>query len=76
MLPTNMPVRGVVFFAHGQDEREVVAGGLALMRERIVTHAGEAALREAAARKTARMLAQSGLAVMVEEDPGQGRTWR
>jgi len=76
MLPANMPVHRVVFFANGHDVRDVVVGGQVLMRDRVVAHVDEAAVAEAAERETAQMLAQAGLGAMVDEDPGWGLTRR
>jgi cytosine/adenosine deaminase-related metal-dependent hydrolase len=76
MLPSNMPVHRVVYFANGHDVRDVVVAGEILMRERVVPHVDEVAVREDAGRATAAMLAQAGLSAMVVEDPGWGRTRR
>lgn len=76
MLPANMPVHRVVYFASGADVRDVVVGGEILMRDRVVAHVDEAAVAEAAGRETAQMLATAGLADMVVEDPGWGLTRR
>lgn len=76
MLPANMPVHRVVFFASGADVRDVVVGGEILMRDRVVPHVDEAAVREAAEREAAQMLALAGLSALVEENPGWGRTRR
>ena len=74
--PANMPVHRVVYFAGGADVRDVVVAGEILMRDRVVPHVDEAAIAEAANAETAQMLAQSGLAGMVAEDPGWGLTRR
>jgi cytosine/adenosine deaminase-related metal-dependent hydrolase len=74
MLPANMPVHRVVYFASGGDVRDVVVGGEILMRDRVVPHVDEAAIAEAADAETAQMLAQSGMGGMIAEDPGWGRT--
>ena len=76
MLPANMPVHRVVYFASGGDVRDVVVGGEILMRDRVVPHVDEAAIAEAAQAETAQMLAQSGMADMIAEDPGWGRSRR
>jgi cytosine/adenosine deaminase-related metal-dependent hydrolase len=76
MLPSNMPVHRVVYFANGHDVRDVVVAGEILMRERVVPHVDEAAVREEADHATAAMLAEAGLSAMVAEDPGWGRTRR
>ncbi len=76
MLPANMPVHRVVYFANGHDVRDVVVGGEILMRDRVVPHVDEAGVAEAAARETAAMLDRAGLSAMVAEDPGWGRTRR
>ena len=76
MLPANMPVHRVVYFAGGSDVRDVVVAGEILMRDRVVPHVDEAAIAEAANAETARMLAQSGMADMIAEDPGWGRSRR
>ena len=76
MLPANMPVHRVVYFASGGDVRDVVVGGAILMRDRVVPHVDEAAIAEAAQAETAQMLAQSGMADMIAEDPGWGRSRR
>lgn len=76
MLPANMPVHRVVFFASGADVRDVVVGGEILMRDRVVPHVDETAVREAAEAETGAMLARSGMAAMIAEDPGWGRTRR
>lgn len=72
MLPANMPVHRVVYFASGGDVRDVVVAGEILMRDRVVPHVDEAAIAEEANAETAQMLAASGLADMVVEDPGWG----
>jgi cytosine/adenosine deaminase-related metal-dependent hydrolase len=76
MLPANMPVHRVVYFAGGADVRDVVVAGEILMRDRVVPHVDEAAVRDAANAATSAMLAQAGLSAMVQEDPGWGRTRR
>jgi cytosine/adenosine deaminase-related metal-dependent hydrolase len=76
MLPANMPVHRVVYFASGADVRDVVVGGEILMRDRVVPHVDEAAIAEAAERETAQMVAAAGLSDLVAEDPGWGRTRR
>ncbi len=76
MLPANMPVHRVVYFANGHDVRDVVVAGAILMRDRVVPHVDEAAIREEAERATAQMLAQADLSTMVAEDPGWRRTRR
>ncbi len=76
MLPANMPVHRVVYFANGHDVRDVVVAGEILMRDRVVPHVDEAAVREEAQAATDAMLAQAGLSAMVAEDPGWGRTRR
>ncbi len=76
MLPANMPVHRVVYFASGGDVRDVVVAGEILMRDRVVPHVDEAAIAEAANAEAAQMLAQSGMADMIVEDPGWGLTRR
>jgi cytosine/adenosine deaminase-related metal-dependent hydrolase len=76
MLPANMPVHRVVYFAGGADVRDVVVAGEILMRDRVVPHVDEAAVRDDANAATTAMLAQAGLSAMVQEDPGWGRTRR
>ncbi|MEO3472571.1 amidohydrolase family protein [Roseomonas sp. CAU 1739] len=76
MLPANMPVHRVVYFASGGDVRDVVVAGEILMSDRVVPHVDEAAIAEAANAETAQMLGRSGMADMIEEDPGWGRTRR
>jgi cytosine/adenosine deaminase-related metal-dependent hydrolase len=76
MLPANMPVHRVVYFASGADVRDVVVGGEILMRDRTVPHVDEAAIAEAANRETAQMLDAAGLSALVAEDPGWGLTRR
>ena len=76
MLPANMPVHRVVYFAGGADVRDVVVAGEILMRDRVVPHVDEAAVRDDANAATSAMLAQAGLSAMVQEDPGWGRTRR
>ncbi|CAH0215740.1 amidohydrolase family protein [Roseomonas sp. CECT 9278] len=76
MLPANMPVHRVVYFANGHDVRDVVVAGDILMRDRVLPHVDEAAVRDDANAATTAMLAQAGLSAMVVEDPGWGRTRR
>jgi cytosine/adenosine deaminase-related metal-dependent hydrolase len=76
MLPANMPVHRVVYFAGGADVRDVVVAGEILMRDREVPHVDEAAVRDDANAATSAMLAQAGLSALVDEDPGWGRTRR
>jgi cytosine/adenosine deaminase-related metal-dependent hydrolase len=76
MVPANMPVARVVYFANGQDVLDVVVDGRVLMRDRACAHLDAAEIAEAANRETAAMLARSGLAQMAVEDPGWGLTRR
>lgn len=69
---TRMPMRRAAYFANGHDVRDVVVAGEILMRDRVVPHVDETALREEAEAATAAMLAQAGLAAMVAEDRGWG----
>jgi cytosine/adenosine deaminase-related metal-dependent hydrolase len=76
MVPANMPVSRVVYFASGQDVRDVVVGGRVLLRDGIAPHLDGAAVAEAAIRETNAMLDRANLRPMVVEDVGWGRTRR
>jgi 5-methylthioadenosine/S-adenosylhomocysteine deaminase len=76
MVPANMPVSRVVYFASGQDVRDVVVGGRVLLRDGAASHLDPAAIVDAAQRETEAMLDRSGLRHLVQEDPGWGRTRR
>jgi cytosine/adenosine deaminase-related metal-dependent hydrolase len=76
MAPANMPVHRVVFFANGQDVRDVVIGGAVKLRDGAFTGADARAIAEDAEREAAAMLSRAGLAHLAAEDPGWGRTRR
>jgi cytosine/adenosine deaminase-related metal-dependent hydrolase len=76
MVPANMPVSRIVYFASGQDVRDVVVGGRVLLRDGAAAHLDGAAIAEEATRETEAMLDRANLRSMVVEDPGWGRTRR
>ena len=76
MVPANMPVARVVYFANGHDVRDVVVGGRVLLRDGAAPHLDPAAINEAARRESEQMLDRSGLRHMVQEDPGWGKVRR
>jgi cytosine/adenosine deaminase-related metal-dependent hydrolase len=76
MVPANMPVARVVYFANGHDVKDVVVGGRVLLRDGVAPHLDPAAIIIAAERETEAMLDLSGLRHMVVEDAGWGRTRR
>ncbi|MGG5819294.1 amidohydrolase family protein [Falsiroseomonas sp. HW251] len=76
MVPANMPVSRIVYFANGHDVRDVIVGGRVLLRDGVAPHLDAGAIVEAAQRETEAMLDRSGLRHMVAEDPGWGRTRR
>jgi cytosine/adenosine deaminase-related metal-dependent hydrolase len=76
MVPANMPVSRVVYFANGHDVRDVVVGGRVLLRDGAAPHLDAGAIVEAAKRETEAMLDRSKLRHMIVEDPGWGRTRR
>jgi cytosine/adenosine deaminase-related metal-dependent hydrolase len=76
MVPANMPVARVVYFATGHDVMDVVVDGHVLMRDRATPHLDAAEITAAAWRETEAMLDRSQLRHMVAEDPGWGRTRR
>jgi cytosine/adenosine deaminase-related metal-dependent hydrolase len=76
MVPANMPVSRIVYFANGHDVRDVVVGGRVLLRDGAAPHLDPAAIAGEALRETEAMLDRAGLRHMVAEDPGWGRTRR
>jgi 5-methylthioadenosine/S-adenosylhomocysteine deaminase len=76
MVPANMPVSRVVFFANGHDVRDVVVGGRVLLKDGAAPHLDASAIVEAAKRETEAMLDRSKLRHLAVEDPGWGRTRR
>ena len=76
MVPANMPVSRVVYFANGHDVRDVVVGGRVLLKDGVAPHLDPAAINEAAKRETEAMLDRSGLRHLAVEDPGWGRARR
>jgi cytosine/adenosine deaminase-related metal-dependent hydrolase len=76
MVPANMPVARVVYFANGQDVRDVVVGGRVLLRDGAAPHLDAAAIAEAATREAETMLDRTGFRGMVVEEPGWGRVRR
>jgi cytosine/adenosine deaminase-related metal-dependent hydrolase len=76
MVPANMPVARVVYFANGHDVRDVVVGGRVLLQDGAAPHLDPAAINAAANREAEQMLDRSGLRSMVAEDPGWGRIRR
>jgi cytosine/adenosine deaminase-related metal-dependent hydrolase len=76
MVPANMPVARVVYFANGQDVHDVVVGGRVLLRDGAAPHLDAAAIAEAATREAETMLDRTGFRGMVVEEPGWGRVRR
>lgn len=76
MVPANMPVARVVYFANGHDVRDVVVGGRVLLREGEAPHLDRAEIAAAAWRETEAMLDRANLRHMVAEDPGWGKVRR
>jgi cytosine/adenosine deaminase-related metal-dependent hydrolase len=76
MVPANMPVHRVVFFASGGDVRDVVVGGQVKLRDGVAPHLDAADIMEAARRETEAMLDRAKLRHLAVEDPGWGRTRR
>lgn len=61
LVPGNMPLHRVVYFANGNDVDTVIVDGRVLMRDRVVCSVDEAAVLEAAEREAARMVERTGL---------------
>jgi cytosine/adenosine deaminase-related metal-dependent hydrolase len=76
MVPANMPVARVVYFANGHDVQDVVVGGRVLMQSRATPHLDATEIATAAWREADAMLDRAKLRHMVVEDPGWGRTRR
>jgi cytosine/adenosine deaminase-related metal-dependent hydrolase len=76
MAPANMPVARVVYFASGQDVRDVVVGGRVLLRDSVAAHVDAAEIVASAWAETEAMLDRAKLRHLVVEDPGWGRTRR
>ncbi len=76
MVPANMPVARIVYFANGHDVRDVMVGGRVLLRDGVAGHLDPAEIAGAAWREAEAMLDRAGLRDMVQEDPGWGRTRR
>ncbi len=76
MVPANMPVARVVYFASGQDVRDVVVGGRVLLREGMAPHLDAADIAAEAIRETEAMLDRARLRHLAVEDPGWGKTRR
>lgn len=76
MVPANMPVARVVYFANGHDVMDVVVDGQVLMRDRVTPHLDATEIATAAWREADAMLEKSGLRHMTVEDPGWGKVKR
>jgi len=76
MVPANMPVARVVYFANGHDVMDVVVDGHVLMRDRVTPQIDATEIATAAWRETDAMLEKSGLRGMVQEVPGWGKVRR
>jgi cytosine/adenosine deaminase-related metal-dependent hydrolase len=76
MVPANMPVARVVYFANGHDVMDVVVGGRVLMHDRATPHLDATEIATAAWREADAMLDRANLRHMVVEDPGWGLTRR
>ena len=76
MVPANMPVARVVYFANGQDVLDVVVDGQVLMRDRVCAHLDGTEIATAAWRETDAMLDRANLRHLAVEEPGWGRTRR
>jgi cytosine/adenosine deaminase-related metal-dependent hydrolase len=76
MVPANMPVARVVYFANGHDVMDVVVDGQVLMRDRLTPQIDATEIATAAWRETDAMLVRSKLRHMVVEDPGWGKVRR
>ncbi|NKE44552.1 amidohydrolase family protein [Roseomonas frigidaquae] len=76
MVPANMPVARVVYFANGQDVLDVVVDGQVLMRDRVCPHLDATEIATAAWRETDAMLDRAKLRHMVVENPGWGQVRR
>ncbi|MGX9966232.1 amidohydrolase family protein [Roseomonas sp. F4] len=72
MVPANMPVARVVYFANGQDVLDVVVDGQVLMRDRDCPHLDGTEIATAAWRETDAMLDRAKLRHMAVEEPGWG----
>jgi cytosine/adenosine deaminase-related metal-dependent hydrolase len=76
MVPANMPVARVVYFASGQDVKDVVVGGRVLLRDGVAPHLDATEIATAAWREADAMLDRAKLRHLVKEEPGWGRTRR
>jgi cytosine/adenosine deaminase-related metal-dependent hydrolase len=76
MVPANMPVARVVYFANGQDVMDVVVDGQVLMRDRQTPQLDATEIATAAWREADAMLERAKLRHMVVEDPGWGKVRR
>ncbi|NKC33357.1 amidohydrolase family protein [Falsiroseomonas selenitidurans] len=72
MVPANMPVARVVYFANGHDVVDVVVGGDVLMRNRTCPQLDATEIATAAWRETDAMLDRAKLRHLAVEDPGWG----
>jgi cytosine/adenosine deaminase-related metal-dependent hydrolase len=76
MVPANMPVARVVYFANGHDVKDVVVGGRVLLKDGNAPHLDATEIATAAWRETDAMLDRAKLRHMVVEDPGWGKVRR
>jgi cytosine/adenosine deaminase-related metal-dependent hydrolase len=76
MVPANMPVARIVYFANGHDVKEVVVGGRVLLQGGNAPHLDATAIATAAWREADAMLDRAKLRHMIAEDPGWGLTRR
>ncbi len=76
MVPANMPVARVVYFANGHDVKEVVVGGRVLLRGGVAGHLDATEIATEAWRETDAMLDRARLRHLVQEDPGWGKVRR
>jgi cytosine/adenosine deaminase-related metal-dependent hydrolase len=76
MVPANMPVARVVYFASGGDVKDVLVGGRVLLRDGAAPHLDATAIATAAWRETNAMLDRAKLRHLVREDPGWGKVRR
>jgi len=76
MVPANMPVARVVYFANGHDVQDVVVGGRLLMQDRRAPHLDATEIATVAWHEADAMLDRAGLRHLAVEDPGWGQTRR
>lgn len=76
MVPANMPVARVVYFANGHDVKDVVVGGSVLLRDGNAPHLDATEIATEAWRETDAMLDRAKMRHLVQEDPGWGKVRR